>query len=225
MLRSDFQLSLAERPTVLALWRYHRLPCVPHLRPALQLLFKVHFSSEAVRQDNRTVPLQRQYKRGVAKRTLRVEQEKRDEQIEKKMPCLLTYGFETWAAADIFPGGGNVEILLVLFRLLTMQCKWTFTKRITLSSPLVCAGCTSVLNLLSELFSTLRLSEILFLFISCSISIFWARAANSHNLRKINGQNNTCGEKTKNLDTLAKLLQAMRSRNICWQDYRTTLKS
>jgi len=41
----------------------------------------------------------------------------------------------------------------------------------------------------------------------------------------MNCQNNTCGEKTKNLDTLAKLLQAMRSRNICWQDYRTTDKS
>jgi len=26
---------------------------------------------------------------------------------------------------------------------------------------------------------------------------FWARAANSHNLRKINCQNNTCGEKRK----------------------------
>jgi len=30
------------------------------------------------------------------------------------------------------------------------------------------------------------------------------------------------GEKTKKLDTLAKLFQAMRSRNICWQDYRTS---
>jgi len=28
--------------------------------------------------------------------------------------------------------GVNVEILLILFRLLTMQCKWTFTKRFTL---------------------------------------------------------------------------------------------
>jgi len=30
-------------------------------------------------------------------------------------------------------------------------------------------------------------------------------------------------EKTRKLDTLAKLFQAMRSRtHICWQDYRTT---
>jgi len=29
-------------------------------------------------------------------------------------------------------GGVNVKILLILFRLLTMQCKWTFTKRFTL---------------------------------------------------------------------------------------------
>ena len=132
---------------------------------------------------------------------------------------------QTWASAGIFPGGENVENLLMLFRLLTMQCKSTFTKRIALSNPLVCAGCTSILNLLSKMFSTLRLSEIHFLFISCPISIFWARAANCHNLRKINGQNNTCGEKTRNLDILAKLLRAMRSRNICWRDNRTTHKS
>jgi len=30
------------------------------------------------------------------------------------------------------------------------------------------------------------------------------------------------GEKTRKLDILAKLFQAMRSRTICWQDYRTT---
>jgi len=35
---------------------------------------------------------------------------------------------------------GNIKNLLILFRLLTMQCKWTFTKRFTLSTPLVCSG-------------------------------------------------------------------------------------
>jgi len=30
------------------------------------------------------------------------------------------------------------------------------------------------------------------------------------------------GAKTRKLDTLAKLVQAMRSRTICWQDYQTT---
>jgi len=30
------------------------------------------------------------------------------------------------------------------------------------------------------------------------------------------------GKKTRKLDILAKLFQTMRSRNICWQDYRTT---
>jgi len=44
----------------------------------------------------------------------------------------------------------------------------------------------------------------------------------SHNLRIINGQTNINGEKTIKLDTLANLFQAMRSRTICWQDYRTT---
>jgi len=30
------------------------------------------------------------------------------------------------------------------------------------------------------------------------------------------------GEKTRKFGALAKLFQAMRSRIICWQDYRTT---
>jgi len=34
-----------------------------------------------------------------------------------------------------FSRGGKVDILLVIFKLLTMQCKWTFTKRCTLSAP------------------------------------------------------------------------------------------
>ena len=34
-----------------------------------------------------------------------------------------------------FSRGGNVEVLLIIFNLLTMQCKWTFTKRFTLSTP------------------------------------------------------------------------------------------
>jgi len=33
----------------------------------------------------------------------------------------------------------NVENSLILHRLPTMQCKWTFTKRFTLSTPLVWA--------------------------------------------------------------------------------------
>jgi len=34
-----------------------------------------------------------------------------------------------------FQGGGKVDILLILFRLLTMQRTWTFTKRFILSTP------------------------------------------------------------------------------------------
>jgi len=35
---------------------------------------------------------------------------------------------------------GNIDILLILFRLLVVQCTWTFTKCFSLSSPLACAG-------------------------------------------------------------------------------------
>jgi len=38
------------------------------------------------------------------------------------------------ASAEIFPGGDNVDILLMLFRLKTMQCKRTFTQRFTHST-------------------------------------------------------------------------------------------
>jgi len=31
--------------------------------------------------------------------------------------------------------GGNVDILLIIFKLQMMQCKWTFTKRFTLATP------------------------------------------------------------------------------------------
>ena len=48
--------------------------------------------------------------------------------------------------------GNIVKFLLSFYRLLTMQWKWTFTKRWTLSSPLVCAGWTSILNLCLKCF-------------------------------------------------------------------------
>jgi len=45
--------------------------------------------------------MQRKYKSGAAKWKLRVEQKKRDEQIKKKMPCLLIYGFESSSISNI----------------------------------------------------------------------------------------------------------------------------
>jgi len=34
-----------------------------------------------------------------------------------------------------FLGGGKVDFLLIVFKFLTMQCKWTPTKSLTLSTP------------------------------------------------------------------------------------------
>jgi len=34
-----------------------------------------------------------------------------------------------------FSRGGNADILVVIFKLLTLQCKWTFTTRFTVSTP------------------------------------------------------------------------------------------
>jgi len=67
---------------------------------------------------------------------------------------------------------GKLRNLAYLFQVADDAMQKTFTKRFTLSTPLVCAGWTSILNLLFQMFSTFRLSEMLFLFINCLISIF-----------------------------------------------------
>jgi len=36
---------------------------------------------------------------------------------------------QPWASAEIFPGEGRVDMLLVFFGLLAMQREWTYTKR------------------------------------------------------------------------------------------------
>jgi len=45
--------------------------------------------------------MQRKYETRAAKRKLRVEQEKQDQQLKKKMPRLLIYGFETSSISNI----------------------------------------------------------------------------------------------------------------------------
>ena len=188
-----------------------------------------------------------------------------------------------------FAGECNVDILLILFRLLTLQCKRMFTKRFAVSTPqrkwptearapfeailksfssgavyeichkgvlssvtdfaewriftqlslkwnwtnneYVCHSLirlswlnrTHFWNLLTELFSTLRLSERFFLFINFLMSIFWEHFLQiSHDLRTINHQINISGEKTWKLDTLAKLFQTMRNGSVSWHNYRTS---
>jgi len=43
-----------------------------------------------------------------------------------------------WTFAEIFSGRGKVDLLLILFRLLTMQCKLAFTKGFILYTPQKC---------------------------------------------------------------------------------------
>ena len=45
---------------------------------------------------------------------------------------LIIQGFHHGYPQNFFHRGGNVNILLILFKLLTMQCKWMFTKRFTM---------------------------------------------------------------------------------------------
>jgi len=51
------------------------------------------------------------------------------------VPFLQHAGRQSRASAAIFPGGTESTILLILFRLLTMQRKRTSTKRFTLFTP------------------------------------------------------------------------------------------
>jgi len=66
---------------------------------------------------------------------------------------------------------------------------------------------------LSEMFSTLRVSEMLFSFHKLpNIHFFEHFLQIGRNVRIINGRNNMSGEKKTKLDTLAKVRQAMISR-------------
>jgi len=67
-----------------------------------------------------------------------------------------------WASAEIFPRRANVEILLILFRLLTMQCVNGRSQNALPLLPHWSVLVESQFNLSSQMFSTLRLSEILF---------------------------------------------------------------
>jgi len=40
---------------------------------------------------------------------------------------LVLFWLPPWASAEIFPKGDNVNIFLIIFRLMVMQCKWTLT--------------------------------------------------------------------------------------------------
>jgi len=71
--------------------------------------------------------------------------------------------------------GGKRQNFAYPFQVADDAMQMDVHKTLYLSNPLVCAGRTSILNLLSEMFSALRLSEMLFLFKNCLISIFCER--------------------------------------------------
>jgi len=74
---------------------------------------------------------------------------------------LISFSFEkllsqAWASAEFFPGGGGkVDILLIFFRLLAMQRKWTYTKS-------KCPMLRQQLQTLSSLWENFALSKCLF---------------------------------------------------------------
>jgi len=63
-------------------------------------------------------------------------------------PWIRSKSVHPWASAEIFPMGQR-RILLILYRLLTMQCKWNERSQNALPflPQLVCAGWISILNL------------------------------------------------------------------------------
>ena len=72
--------------------------------------------------------------------------------------------------------------------------QWLNARLCPFSTPLFCAVWTPILNLLSEIFSTLRLSEMLFFHKLPNIYFFKHFLQISHSLKIINGQNHMCSE-------------------------------
>jgi len=136
-------------------------------------------------------------------------------------PRIKSKPMHPWAFAENFPRGQRRNFAYP-FQVADDAMWMDVHKTLYPFNPINVCWLNLILNRLHDMFSTLRLSEMLFLFINCLISIFEHFLQISHNLRIINGQNNMSGEITRKSDTLVKLFQAMRSRTICWQDYRTT---
>jgi len=122
-----------------------------------------------------------------------------------------------WRLQKYFQGG-NVTILLMVFRLLTMQWKWNGRSQNAFSflSISLCWLNLNSQSFVSNVFYTSAIRNAYSVHKLPNIHFFEHFLQLSHNF----GQNNMRSEKTKKLGTLAKLFQAMIS--ICWQDYRTT---
>ena len=111
----------------------------------------------------------------------------------------LTYALEVnasaWASAEIFPGGATSKFAYFLG---CWRCNANGRSQNALpfQPHLVCAGRTSVLNLLSKMFSTLRLLEMPFLFINGLISVI-SSTFYKYVIEIINGQSNMSREKNK----------------------------
>jgi len=112
---------------------------------------------------------------------------------------------DSWAFTEIFPGGQ----------------RWTSSYPFQVADDVIQMGVHKTLypfylinlcwlNLNSQsfvwnVFCTSAISEMLFIFIKCLISIFEHSLQRKHNLWITNDQNNMSGEKTRKLDTLSKL--------------------
>ena len=109
-----------------------------------------------------------------------------------------------------------------IFTQLSLKWTWTINKYVSGSLIRLCwLNRTHFGNILSELFSTLRVSQMLF-FHKLSNIHFWEHFLQlSHNLIIVNDQISISGEKPWKLDTLAKLFQTMRNGSVPWHDYWT----
>ena len=76
-------------------------------------------------------------------------------------PINTSKSVHPWTSAEIFPGWGQRRNIAYTFQVADDAMQVDVHKTLYPSTPLVFAGWTSVLNLLSEMFFTLRLSEML----------------------------------------------------------------
>ena len=102
-----------------------------------------------------------------------------------------------------FSRGGNIETLLILFRLLTMQCKWTFTNLYPFYPIGLCWLILNSQSFVSNVFYTSAIRNAFSFHKLPDIHFFEHFLQISRNIRIINSQKNMSGEKTRKLDTVA----------------------
>ena len=128
-----------------------------------------------------------------------------------------------WTYAKIFLGKRQRPNSAYLFQVVDGAMQMDVHKTLRSNSFYPISLCSLNLHSSSYIWNIFYTSAIrhAFLFINCIISVSWAMSTKKSLFK--NDQGPEQHERWK--DNVAKLFQAMRSRTVCWQDYRITYLS